>query len=352
MAQSPDPEIEFRQEDEGQIEIGQGDKYVEENEVSHDSSDEIYNNEDGGDIMGYEARETARGPRNSRTSSIFSIKPEPFSGTEDWEEYISHFEICAELGHWKESEKVLALAASLRGPARTFYISLSSEEKRSYTALVRQLGQRFGSTRQQSRWLSRLESRKRLTGEPIAALADDLRQMSQRAYVNLDSRAQEALALNQLYKCISLEMKCRCIDRECQTVAQAVEIIERYEAIMGDQGRKSTVRGVFSHCDPERNLNNQQTEIDRTLEKSIRLLTERLERLENTRFSRQGQNQSSNRNTGNKTCFICSAPDHFFRNCPVYKKCQAQPSINSQSHGSKPRIENARAQGNLKPSPL
>ncbi|KAL3882353.1 hypothetical protein ACJMK2_028706 [Sinanodonta woodiana] len=221
MAQSPDPEIEFRQEDEGQIEIGQGDRYVEENEVSHDSSDEIYNNEDGGDIMG---------------------------GTEDWEEYISHFEICAELGHWKESEKVLALAASLRGPARTFYISLSSEEKRSYNALIRQLGQRFGSTRQQSRWLlSRLESRKRLTREPIAALAYDLRQMSQRAYVNLDSRAQKALALNQLYKCILLEMKCRCYDRECQTVAQAVEIIERYEAIMGDQGRKLTVRGVFSH---------------------------------------------------------------------------------------------------------
>ncbi|KAL3874194.1 hypothetical protein ACJMK2_037240 [Sinanodonta woodiana] len=219
MAQSPDPEIEFRQEDEGQIEIGQGDKYVEENEVSHDSSDEIYNNEDGGDIMGYEARETA-------------------SGTEDWEEYVSHFEICAELGHWKESEKVLALAASLRGPARTFYISLSSEEKKSYKALIRQLVQRFGSTRQQSRWLSRLESRKRLTGEPIAALADDLRQMSQRAYVNLDSRAQEALALNQFYKCISLEMKCRCIDRECQTVAQSVEIIERCEAIRGDQGRK------------------------------------------------------------------------------------------------------------------
>ncbi|KAL3876489.1 hypothetical protein ACJMK2_034332 [Sinanodonta woodiana] len=84
MVQCPDPENESRKEEEIQIEIGQGNKYVEENEVSHDSSDEIYNNEDGGDIMGYEARETTRGPRNSRTSSVFSIKPEPFRGTEDW----------------------------------------------------------------------------------------------------------------------------------------------------------------------------------------------------------------------------------------------------------------------------
>ena len=50
-----------------------------------------------------------------------SIKPEPYDGGEDWEEYISHFEICAELGKWHETDKVLALAAALRGPARTFY---------------------------------------------------------------------------------------------------------------------------------------------------------------------------------------------------------------------------------------
>lgn len=60
-----------------------------------------------------------------------------------------------------------------------------------------------------------------------------------------DARAQEALALNQLYKSISLEMKCRCIDRNCSTIAQAVDIIERYESILGDGAeRKRTVRMV------------------------------------------------------------------------------------------------------------
>jgi hypothetical protein len=32
-----------------------------------------------------------------------------------------------------------------------------------------------------------------------------------------------SLALNQLFKIISLEMKCRCIDKECQTIAEAVD---------------------------------------------------------------------------------------------------------------------------------
>ena len=47
----------------------------------------------------------------------------------------------------------------------------------------------------------------------------------------LDTLAQEALALNQLYKSISLWMKRKCIDKECETVATAVDIIEKYKAI-------------------------------------------------------------------------------------------------------------------------
>ncbi len=94
--------------------------------------------------------------RHPDTARRITIKPEPYHGREDWEEYLSHFEVCAELGRWSENDMVLALAASLRGPARTFYISLSAAEKCSYAALIDKLGQRFGSSRQQNRWLSRL----------------------------------------------------------------------------------------------------------------------------------------------------------------------------------------------------
>jgi hypothetical protein len=57
---------------------------------------------------------------------ITDTKCPPYDGGEDWEEYISHSEICTELGKWRETAKVLALAAALGegGAARTFYISL------------------------------------------------------------------------------------------------------------------------------------------------------------------------------------------------------------------------------------
>jgi hypothetical protein len=47
----------------------------------------------------------------------------------------------------------------------------------------------------------------------VAALADDLRQMSQSVYVDLDARAQEALALNQLYKSVTPEVIYQCTNQ-------------------------------------------------------------------------------------------------------------------------------------------
>jgi hypothetical protein len=42
-----------------------------------------------------------------------TIKPEPYNDRESWEECISHFENCAELGRCNEVYKVLFLSASL-----------------------------------------------------------------------------------------------------------------------------------------------------------------------------------------------------------------------------------------------
>ena len=281
-------------------------------------------------------REEFRRPPHIATT----IRPEPYTGTDDWEEYFSHFEDCAELGRWSREDRVLTLAACLRGPARTFYISLPAIERRSYRMLVRRLEERFGSTRQQNRWLSRFETRKRSGGETVAALGDDLRQMAQKAYSNLDSTAQEVLALNQLYKSVSLEMKCRCVDRECRTVAEAVDVIERYEALLGESSekKKNNVRVVtnensaFKRQTPHNFSNHYQNSFQSRpqvsdSDRTIKQLIDRIDKLENrsaVRENRQGNtpfrgNYAGDANRQNRrTCFICDSPEHFYRRCPMY----------------------------------
>jgi hypothetical protein len=129
---------------------------------------------------------------------------------------------------------LLTLAASLKGQARVFYTSLPASDKCNYDVLVGSLEQRFGSHRQQARCLSKFQSRSRLYGESIATFGDDLRLLARKAYRNLEPEAQEMLALQQFYKALSVEMRCRVMDRECKTKRDAVEVVERYEELLGD----------------------------------------------------------------------------------------------------------------------
>lgn len=281
-----------------------------------------------------------------RMTHPITVKPEPYDGSDDWEEYITQFEVCAELGNWGNLDKALTLASALRGSARTFYISLPQAERRNYGILVQRLGIRFGNSNQDSRWLSRLETRRRTTGETIAALADDLRQMAQRAYKDFDPRAQEVLALNQLYKSVSPEIKYQC--KDCKTITEAVEIIERYEAIMSDPMDKRRPVRMMSQG------NNEQDY------ETIQGLSRRMEKLEtegtnknNSGFQRsdtrlksnQEEKQHIRKNKG--LCYICQSPNHYFSKCPIFIKCREEMATQTQTNKGISRNTPNRNQGNF-----
>lgn len=269
------------------------------------------------------------------------IKPESYTGNEDWEEYQSHFEDCAELSRWDHRSKVLFLAASLKGLARTYYMSLDTHDKRSYSALVYKMKQRFGSSRHAIKWLNQLELRQRKPGESITALGDELRQLAKKAYRNLDASAQETLALNQLYKLIPVEMKCRCIDHDCQSVQQAVEVIERYEAILGEAGqerKKNNVRTI--------DMKNEVQNADSSVSNILKKFDARLERLESLQLARKiagpgNPHWRPNSGSKSKCCFHCSSPDHLVKSCPVKIRQGPKPRYHAQN--------NCNIQGNRAP---
>lgn len=349
MAESPDLEIRFRSEErEKEVRHERNTEFADANETLEEHRANVYAHGEG-DVNREYGMSGQRGQRGINTDGFrynnphtVSIRPEPYDGGEDWEEYISHFEVCAELGRWRDADKVLALAAALRGPARTFYISLEQTEKRDYGILTQRLGLRFGSTRQQNRWLSRLEMRKRNPGEAIAALADDLRQMAQRAYIDLDARAQEVLALNQLYKSVTPEVKYQCTNQGCRTVAGAVEVIERYEAIIGDgsEKKKGSVRMTTdTHLGEASNFSQEPSE--NQFHDSINGLTRRISQLEGTKqnYSNSWQNNNNRRpqwgNTNNRQakCFICESTSHLCRYCPFYLRYKQENARHDNTGG-------------------
>ena len=68
-----------------------------------------------GEYLGIPIDTNARGDiiDNARNYVLKALpmKPQTYNRDEDWEAYLSHFEICAELGRWSHQDKALSLAA-------------------------------------------------------------------------------------------------------------------------------------------------------------------------------------------------------------------------------------------------
>ena len=246
------------------------------------------------------------------------MKPQTYNGDEDWESYLNHFELCAELGRWSYQDRVLYLAASLRGNAQVYYMTLMPAERLSYHTLVVKLGLRFSNARQQPMWISRLEARVRRQNESIAELGDDLRCMSQRAYSSLNNEAKEMLALNQLYKSVSPELKYKCISKNCTSVTQAVSIIELYEAILGEDSSQNLVRKTTA--EPDRNSQSKESlsfsRDDNNLQGILRQLQNCIEMLNRQGNTQAWGNQRSRNRNSQRICYICFSPRHLQRVCP------------------------------------
>ena len=147
-----------------------------------------------------------------------------------------------------------------------------------------------------------------------------MRQLARKAYQDLGTHAQETLALNQLYKLIPVEMKCWCIDHECQSIYQAVEAIEGHEAILGEAGqerKKSSLRSIDLGTGDQNN--------DPSVVGILRKLDDRLDKLESLSLVQQiachkegpkPEQRPAQANKNNRCCFFCNSPDHLVKNCP------------------------------------
>lgn len=296
-----------------------------------------------GEYLGIPIDTNARGDiiDNARNSVLKSLpmKPQTYNGDEDWEAYLSHFEICAELGRWSHQDKALSLAACLRGNAQVYYMTLKPAERSSYHGLTLKLGQRFGNTRQQPMWISRLEARTRKPNESIAELGDDLRRLAQRAYSNMNHDAREMLALNQLYKSVTPELKYKCISDNCTSVTKAVTIIEMYEGILGaESGKRKYVRQATANHENSQQLTAQPTNNNgdiSSLQSTIKQLQLCIERL-TRRYNNQARvNQGLGDRNGSRLCYICLSPTHLQRNCPNNERNRRyeQPQQRQQQQG-------------------
>lgn len=105
--------------------------------------------------------EIQRPQRYTGEKSHTKLKPQNYDGNEDFEEYLSQFEIIAQINNWDHVEKALYLAGCLGGGARSVLVELSPLERRDFDTLVNMLNVRDGSIQRSEMFRARLQTRDR-----------------------------------------------------------------------------------------------------------------------------------------------------------------------------------------------
>lgn len=145
--------------------------------------------------------------------------------------------------------------------------------------------------------------------------------MVQKAYCDLDEKSQEILALNHLYKLISVEMKCRCIDKNCQSISEAADImIDRFEAILGKNYDKK------KHQARAMKTNDVDFNVPQDVPTNIKLMSNSASAFDSSALLQEiwdretRERERANKKPSHQLCFHCNSPKHFIKDCPLLER--------------------------------
>ncbi|KAL3866929.1 hypothetical protein ACJMK2_044176 [Sinanodonta woodiana] len=122
------------------------------------------------------------------------MKPQLYDGREDFDEYLSQFEIVSELNGWDNNLKSLYLASSLTEGARALLNELTSAQRRDYNSLVNVLDLRYGSMNRAEIFKAKLQTRTKRKDMSISELAQSIKKLTRQAYPGDPTAVMSTLA--------------------------------------------------------------------------------------------------------------------------------------------------------------
>lgn len=124
------------------------------------------------------------------------LKPQPYDGSEDLDEYLAHFNIVSELNGWNYVTKSLYLASSLKGACLSLLNDLDPRQCRDYDCLIQALQNRYGTKNRAEIFRSKLQTRTQNRNETIPELAQSIRKLTRQAYPSATPEVLDLLALD------------------------------------------------------------------------------------------------------------------------------------------------------------
>ena len=181
-------------------------------------------------------------------SNRMKVKPQTYDGSDDLEEYLTQFNLVAELNGWDYESKSLFLASSMVGGTRALLCELDASQRKDYQSIVNALQNRFGSANRAEIYRSKLQGKMLGKNETIPELAQSVRKLTQKAYPSASSEVVELLAMDYFIDALpDVDLRLRLREVGPKTIAEAETIAVRLDAHkVADKSRAKSVRAVVS----------------------------------------------------------------------------------------------------------
>ena len=134
-------------------------------------------------------------------------KPETYSGKDDLEDYLTHFERVTAYNEWDDDEAGAQLAMALTGAARQVWVDSGIRDSVSYKTLSTVLRDRFQPKGQEDYYQSCFHSRRREKGESLIDFACVLKRLARRGYPMVEEKAREIIIMKQFSTDLDGEIK-------------------------------------------------------------------------------------------------------------------------------------------------
>ena len=225
-------------------------------------------------------------------------KPAIFDGTNNWSDYIVHFEMISELNYWSNETKSLELATSLRGTALSVLSDLRPEYRYSYRHLVSALSARFAPENQTEIYKTQLKSRIRKKNESITELMQDIKRLARMSYPNAPQDFRDQITTDSFIESLNdQEMEWAVFQGRPKNLEDAVRLALEYEAFQQARGRRNRVTVRMQREEP-----TYANKVDNTHQKA--LTSDKTEK----KFNKKGP------------CYYCKKDGHIKSECRLLKR--------------------------------
>ncbi len=272
--------------------------------------------------------------RNQAVSGRPVVLPEVYKGDSSWMDWAEHFENVAAVNGWKEEEKLLWLRVRLVGRAATAVKRVHEGVRVSYARCLEVLKERFDPSSKRELYFAELIGRKKLQSEDWATFAEDLKQLVERAYPDLQEDVREQLALTRYLGQLEPQQLAFSVkQKRPKTVDEAVSATLEMESYLLPKGSRVAQvaegympieRVSLVHAQNDAVVTLLQQVVDRMdqLEAKVASLTQNQQEVGKVRGEKPNTSNSPPR--GPVVCHRCKKEGHLARGCVAPRPQQRQ----------------------------